>query len=234
MGDRIEFPCNDGHGHGHGHGYLAAPSGGSEHTIGVLVIQEWWGLVDQIVRTCDRFAEAGFTALAPDLYQGTAVPLTEPDEAAKHMMALDMETAATQLGGAVDELLRRTGASSVGVVGFCMGGGLALVLACQRPDAVAAVVPAYGVIPWADARPDYASMAAVVEGHVAELDGSFSPQAADALVAELTGLGKSASFHLYPGVDHAFFNEDRPEVYDADAAARLWERTVAFLRSRLN
>ena len=82
------------------------------------------GAVDQITRTCDRFAEAGFTALAPDLYQGTAVPLTEPDEAAKHMMALEMGEAAKQLSGAVDELRRRTGASSVGVVGFCMGGGL--------------------------------------------------------------------------------------------------------------
>ncbi|HEY5110427.1 MAG TPA: dienelactone hydrolase family protein [Acidimicrobiales bacterium] len=229
MGERIEFPSNGSH----AHGYLAVPSGGSEGTIGVLVIQEWWGLVDQITRTCDRFAEAGFTALAPDLYQGTAVPLTEPDEAAKHMMALEMGEAATHLSGSVDELLRRTGASSVGVVGFCMGGGLALVLACQRPDAVAAVVPAYGVIPWADAQPDYSKLEGVVEGHVAELDGSFSPAAADALVAELAGLGKTASFHLYPGVDHAFFNEDRPEVYDAGAAALLWERTVAFLRSRL-
>ena len=230
MGERIEFPRIDGR----AHGYLAVPSGGSEHSIGVLVIQEWWGLVDQITRTCDRFAEAGFTALAPDLYQGTAVPLSEPDEAAKHMMALEMDTAATQLSSAVDELLRRTGASSVGVVGFCMGGGLALVLACQRPDAVAAVVPAYGVIPWADAQPDYPLLEAVVEGHVAELDGSFSPEMADALVVELTALGKSASFHHYPGVDHAFFNEDRPEVYDAEAATQLWERTLVFLRSRLS
>ena len=229
MGERIEFPSNGSH----AQGYLAVPDRGAEGTVGVLVIQEWWGLVDQITRTCDRFAEAGFTALAPDLYQGTAVPLTEPDEAAKHMMALKMGDAAKHLSGAVDELRRRTGASSVGVVGFCMGGGLALVLACQRPDAVAAVVPAYGVIPWPDAQPDYSAMEAVVEGHVAELDGSFSPAAADALVAELSALGKTASFHLYPGVDHAFFNEDRPEVYDADAAALLWERTVAFLRSRL-
>jgi carboxymethylenebutenolidase len=229
MGEAIEFPSNGSH----AHGYLAAPTGGSEGTIGVLVIQEWWGLVDQIRHTCDRFAAAGFTALAPDLYAGTAVPLTEPDEAAKNMMALEMGAAATQLSGAVDELLRRTGAASVGVVGFCMGGGLALVLACQRPDAVAAVVPAYGVIPWPDARPDYSKLEAVVEGHVAELDGSFSPAAADALVAELTGLGKTASFHLYPGVDHAFFNEDRPEVYDAAAAGLLWDRTVSFLRSRL-
>jgi carboxymethylenebutenolidase len=229
MGERIEFPSNGGH----AHGYLAVPAGGSEGTVGVLVIQEWWGLVDQIRRTCDRFAEAGFTALATDLYHGTAVPLTEPDEAAKQMMALEMGEAAKQLSGSVDELLRRTGASSVGVVGFCMGGGLALVLATQRPDAVAAVVPAYGVIPWPEAQPDYSKLDAVVEGHVAELDGSFSPAAADALVAELTALGKTASFHRYPGVDHAFFNEDRPEVYDADAADRLWDRTVKFLRTQL-
>ncbi len=229
MGELIEFPSNGSH----AHGYLAVPDGGSEGTIGVLVIQEWWGLVDQITRTCDRFAAAGFTALAPDLYRGTAVPLTEPDEAAKHMMALEMGEAATHLSGAVDELLRRTGAASVGVVGFCMGGGLALVLACQRRDAVAAVVPAYGVIPWPDAEPDYSKLEAVVEGHVAELDGSFTPEAADALVSELSALGKTASFHRYPGVDHAFFNEDRPEVYDAASATLLWDRTVSFLRSQL-
>jgi len=229
MGETIEFPSNGSR----AHGYLAVPAGGAEGTIGVLVIQEWWGLVDQIRRTVDRFADAGFTALAPDLYQGAEVPLSEPDEAAKQMMALQLGDAAKQLSGAVDELTRRTGAPSVGVVGFCMGGGLALVLATQRPDAVAAVVPAYGVIPWPDAQPDYSKLEAAVEGHVAELDGSFSPAAADALVAELTGLDKTASFHLYPGVDHAFFNEDRPDVYDADAAALLWDRTVAFLRTRL-
>lgn len=230
MGERIEYP-RDG---GTGQGYLAVPDGGSNGTVGVLVLQEWWGLVDQITRTCDRFAAAGFTALAPDLYHGTAVPLTEPDEAAKHMMALEMGQAATQLSGAVDELLARTGRTSIGVVGFCMGGGLALVLGCQRPDAVAAVVPAYGVIPWPDAQPDYTTMVAAVLGHVAELDGSFTPDAARALEATLRGLGFDADFVVYPGVDHAFFNDDRPEVYDADAAELLWERTCSFLHAQLD
>ena len=230
MGERIEFP-SDG---SPVPGYLAVPDGGSDGTVGVLVLQEWWGLVDQITRTCDRFAAAGFTALAPDLYGGTAVPLTEPDEAAKHMMALEMGRAAGQLGGAVDELRRRTGKESVGVVGFCMGGGLALVLACQRPDAVAAVVPAYGVIPWPDAQPDYPAMRAAVLGHVAELDGSFTPEAARALEARLVALGRDATFVVYPGVDHAFFNEDRPEVYDAASAELLWDRTVTFLHAQLD
>jgi len=229
MGQRVEYP-NDGN---IGFGYLAEPDGGSEGTIGVLVIQEWWGVIDQITRTCDRFAAAGFTALAPDLYGGRAVPLTEPDEAAKEMMALRMPVAAEELSGAVDQLLELTGRDSVGVVGFCMGGGLALVLACQRPDAVAAVVPAYGVIPWPDARPDYSAMSAAVLGHVAELDGSFSPEAARALEDELSALEKRTTFHVYPGVDHAFFNEDRPEAYDRAAAELLWERTVAFLNEQL-
>jgi carboxymethylenebutenolidase len=230
MGEIIEFPSNGSS----GHGYIATPVDGSKSTSGIIVLQEWWGLVDQIKHTCDRFAEAGFTALAPDLYHGTTVPLTEPDEAAKEMMALKMESAAKDLSGAVDELIRRTGRSQVGVIGFCMGGGLALVLATQRPDAVKAVVPAYGVIPWADARPDYSRLDAAVLGHAAELDDSFTPDAARALEAELRVLGKDVEFHHYPGAGHAFFNEDRPEAYDHDSAELLWDRTVAFFRERLN
>jgi len=230
MGKRVEFP-SDGT---TGSGYLAEPEEGAAGSVGVLVLQEWWGVTDQIKRTCDRFAAAGFTALAPDLYKGKAVPLTEPDEAAKEMMALEMAETSKHLSGAVDELLLRTGKASIGVVGFCMGGGLALVLGCLRPDAVAAIVPAYGVIPWPDARPDYSAMRAAVLGHVAELDGSFTPEAARTLESELVGLGRDASFIVYPGVDHAFFNEDRPEVYDAAAAELLWDRTVAFLHAQLD
>ena len=85
----------------------------------------------------DRFAAAGFTALAPDLYHGESS--TEPDGAGKLMMALNLDTAGKDLSGAVDLLISRSGSAKVGVVGFCMGGGLALVVACQRPDAVAAV-----------------------------------------------------------------------------------------------
>ncbi len=149
------------------------------------------------------------------------------------MMALTMESAGRDLSGAVDELVSRTGRPGIGVVGFCMGGGLALVLACQRPDAVRAVVPAYGVIPWPDARPDYGALDAAVLIHAAELDGMFPPDAARALETELVGLGKDASLHIYPGVDHAFFNEDRSDVHDQASADLLWERTVAFLREHL-
>lgn len=229
MGEMIEFPSNGGT----GHGYMATPSTGAGSTSGILVLQEWWGLVDQITRTCDRFAEAGFSALAPDLYHGTKVPLTEPDEAGKQMMALSMDTAAKDLSGAVDELIRRTGRPHVGVIGFCMGGGLALVLATQRPDAVKAVVPAYGLIPWPDARPDYAAMDAVVLGHAAGDDDYFTPEAARQLEAELRGLGKDVEFHIYPGAGHAFFNEDRPEAYHEESAGQLWDRSTEFFRNTL-
>lgn len=226
MGEIIEYPSNGGS----AHGYLAVPAHGGP---GVIVIQEWWGLVDQIKRTCDRFAEAGFTALAPDLYHGTVVPLTEPDEASKQMMALKMGTAAKDLSGAVDELVRRTGSPHIGVIGFCMGGGLALVLATQRPDAIKAVVPAYGLIPWPDARPDYSRLDAAVHIHAAGQDDYFNPDAARALESELRGLGKDVTLHLYPEAGHAFFNEDRPEAHHPQSADLLWNRTIEFFRTTL-
>ena len=227
MGEMIEFPSNGST----AGGYLAVPAGGSGP--GVVVIQEWWGLVDHITDVCDRFAGAGFVALAPDLYHGQKVAPGEPDEAGKAMMAMKMDRAARDMSGAVDEVRRRGGRDKVGVIGFCMGGGLALVLATQRPDAVAAVVPAYGIIPWPDAQPDYGAMSAAVLGHYAEKDDYFTPEAAQALAEQLRGVGKSVEIHVYPGADHAFFNDTRPEVYDADAANLLWDRTVAFFREQL-
>jgi len=227
MGAIITFPSNGSE----GQGYLAVPPSGEGP--GVVVIQEWWGLVPHIEDVCDRFGAAGFVALAPDLYHGTKVKVSEPDEAGKEMMALQLDRAGKDMSGAVDEAKKRSGGAKVGVVGFCMGGGLALVLATQRPDAVKACVPFYGVIPWPDAQPDYTPMRAAVLAHIAELDGFFGPDAADALEAHLKGLGKDVEFHHYAGADHAFFNDTRPEVYDTAASALAWERTIAFLHDRL-
>lgn len=227
MGEHIEFPSNGAT----GGGYLTTPATGDGP--GVVVIQEWWGLVPHIEQVCDRLAAEGFVALAPDLYHGKTVPPTEPDEAGKEMMALQLDRAGRDLSGAVDELRRRSGRDQVAVVGFCMGGGLALVLACQRPDAVAACVPFYGVIPWPDAQPDYAQLQAAVLGHFAENDGFFTPDAARALERQLRDLGKDVDFHVYEGAEHAFFNDTRPEVYDETAAATAWDRTLAFLRAHL-
>ncbi|HWI04507.1 MAG TPA: dienelactone hydrolase family protein [Acidimicrobiales bacterium] len=228
MGRMVEFPSNGAT----GGGYLAPASEGAG--LGVIVVQEWWGLVDHIVDVCDRFAAEGFTALAPDLYHGKTVPNREPDEAAKAAMALDVERAARDLSGAADflqahEAVRGRG---VGVVGFGTGGGLALWLATLRPDAVRAAVPFYGIAP-EGAEPEWSALAAPVEGHYAEHDGTASPEAVTAFESRLTEAGTDVRIFTYPGTGHAFFNDTRPEVYDEDAARQAWVRTLEFLRSKL-
>lgn len=227
MGEIVEFPSNGTS----GQGYLAVPASGSGP--GVVVIQEWWGLVDHIKDVCDRFAAEGFTALAPDLYRGEAT--TEPDEAGKLMMTLNIEQAAKDMSGAVDEVARRSGNpdGGVAVIGFCMGGGLALMLGAQRGDKVRAVAPFYGLIPWQGAQPDYTQMTAAVQGHYAEKDDYFNPAAVAALEKELLDAAVEVEMFVYSGADHAFFNDERPEVYDAAAAAKAWGRVLEFFRSNV-
>jgi len=229
MGDMVEFPA-DGH---PGTGYLAPAVGGAG--LGILVIQEWWGLEDHITDVCDRLAAEGCTALAPDLFHGHTVPHDEPDQAAMASKALDVGRAAQELSGAVDFLIAHpeVRGQTVGVVGFCIGGGLALWLATLRPDRVAAVVPFYGLIPWAAAQPDYSRLEAAVEGHYAEADDLAGPPAVEKLEATLTDLGKDVRTFLYPGTHHAFFNDTRPDVYDGEAARQAWVRTLEFLRAKL-
>jgi len=209
-------------------GYLAEPVSG--RGPGVVVIQEWWGLVPHIKHVADRFAAAGFLALAPDLYHGKET--RSPDEAGKLMMALSIAGAERDLAGAVAYLnaspANATG--TVGTVGFCMGGALSLYAATKNP-AVRACVVFYGGHP--HVHPDLPALTAPVLGHYAENDGFVTPAAVHQLDAELTRLGKEHEFHIYSGTDHAFFNDVRPEVYDARAAAAAWERTVEFFRRHL-
>lgn len=226
MGNSVTFPSNGDEASGY---YSPAPGGGP----GVLVIQEWWGLVPHIRDVCDRFAAAGFSALAPDLYRGETT--TEPDEAGKLMMALNLGRAAKDTSGALDWLLAQPGVTSgrAGVIGFCMGGGLAFMVACQRPDAVGALAPYYGLVPWPDGAPDYAALSCPVRGHYAGNDGFFGPDAVAGLQATLDDLGKDAVLTVHPGVDHAFFNDTRPDVYDAEVAGECWADTTAFFASAL-
>ena len=227
MGETVEFPSN-------GHtatGYLATPSSG--RGPGVVVIQEWWGLVPHITDLCDRFAAEGFVALAPDLYHGRATK--EPDEAGKLLMELDLPRAARDMLGAGRWLAEsdRTAGDRVGIVGFCMGGALALY-AATLSDVFAAVVPFYpymGVT--AAAKPDVAKIKGAVLGHFAEKDEAYTPEQVAALEAELHAAGVDVEFFWYPGADHAFFNDTRPEVFDADASRLAWERTRAFFRTHL-
>lgn len=225
MGEIVEFASNGGT----GRGYLATPEEGGG--LPLVVIQEWWGLVPHIQDLCDRFAADGFVALAPDLYRGEST--TEPDEAGKLMMALNLEQAAKDMSGAVTKVQEVSGREAIGVTGFCMGGGLALVLACQRPDAVKACVPFYGLIPWEALQPDWSKLDAAVQGHYAEKDAFFGPDAVKGLQDQLRAVGVEADLYIHPGVDHAFMNDTRPEAYDAQEAERAWRDAVTFLKAEL-
>jgi carboxymethylenebutenolidase len=224
MGSIVEFPSNGTN----GSGYFAPAETGSGP--GIIVIQEWWGLVPHIRDVVDRFAAEGFSALAPDLYRGETT--TEPDEAGKLMMALNLEQAARDMRGAIGFLRDHTSVASerVGVTGFCMGGGLALVLAATEPGDIAACVPFYGLIPWEHAEPDWSALECPVLGHYAERDAFFGPDKVGELQSKLDELGKDARLTVHPGVDHAFFNDDRPEVYDAATATEAWRSTIEFFR----
>lgn len=210
-------------------GYLAEPASG--HGPGVLVIQEWWGLVDAIRDVCDRLARAGFVALAPDLYHGERT--TDPGVAGRLMMDLDLPRAARDLEGAVEALLGRSSVTHprVGCVGFCMGGQLALYAATRSPR-IGAVVDFYGIHPRVEL--DLARLEAAVLGIFAERDAFVPPEAARRLEAELRSAGKRVRVRIHPGVDHAFMNDHRPDVFDAAAAAKAWDETIAFLRAELS
>lgn len=223
MGQIVEFPSNGTH----GIGYLAAPASGSGP--GVVVIQEWWGLNDHIRAIAERFAAAGFVALAPDLYRGEVA--LAPDEARRLAMNLDMQRAAKDMSGAVDFVADRSNHPvRVGVVGFCMGGGLALALAALRPDKVGAVAPFYGLP--RDPSLDWNGLSASVQGHYGELDSGVPLDDVRAFMAKLEALGKSTEVHVYGGAGHAFFN-DQGKNFKPDAAKLAWDRTLEFLRSKL-
>ena len=148
-------------------------------------------------------------------------------------MSLNLEQAGKDLSGAVDYVAAHATGDGVGVIGFCMGGGLALLLGTQRPDQVKAVVPFYGLIVWPATDPDWSQMAAAVQGHYAEHDDSAGPAAIEKLDKVLGDRGAEVELYLYPGTQHAFFNDTRPEVYDAEASALAWQRTLEFLRRTL-
>ncbi|HEX6284324.1 MAG TPA: dienelactone hydrolase family protein [Pyrinomonadaceae bacterium] len=228
MGELVEFTANGGT----DSGYLAIPRAGRgfKQGPGVIVIQEWWGLVDHIKDVCERFANEGFVALAPDLYHGQTTK--SPDEAGKLMMALRIDEAEKDLSGAIKYLLDHdaTTGDKVGVVGFCMGGALSLYAATKNAN-VGACVVFYGIHP--NVKPDLPNLQAPVLGNYAENDQFVTPAIAHQLEQQLKGLGKQVDFKIYPGTDHAFFNDTRPEVYNAQAATDAWQRTLDFFRQHL-
>jgi carboxymethylenebutenolidase len=209
-------------------GYLSLPASG--HGPGVVVIQEWWGLVPHIRDVCDRMAREGFVALAPDLYRGESTD--DPDVASRLMMDLEIPRAARDLDAAVATLLNHDAVdgAKVGAIGFCMGGQLALFAATRNPR-IGAVGDFYGIHP--KVKLDLSGLEAAVLGIFAERDAFVTPEVVDKLGADLKAAGKRVHFNIYPGVDHAFFNETRPDAYDAVAATRAWSELLAFLRAEL-
>lgn len=218
----VSFPANGGT----ARGYLAEPASPGP---GVLVIQEWWGLVGHIREVADRFAAAGFTALAPDLFHGEQT--TSPDEAGKLLMALEVERAEHDLRGAAGYLASLTGGTSVGVVGFCMGGQLAL-FAASKSARIGACVDFYGIHP--KVQPDYEAIRCPVLGLFAENDDFVPAEAVTELEETLTAAGVETDFHTYPGTGHAFFNDRRPEAYHEEAADDAWKRVLEFLGANLD
>lgn len=223
-GKMVEFPVNGQN----GSGYLAIPSSGSGP--GVIVIQEWWGLVEHIKSVADRFAEAGFVALAPDLYHGETT--TSPDDAGKLMMAIQMDQVEKDLRGAIDYVLGREESTGdkVGTVGFCMGGQLSLFAACANSK-VGACVNFYGIHPMV--QPDLASLQAPVLGFFAEKDENVSPAVAKKLEDDLGAAGKQADITVIAGVDHGFFNDSRADVYHEAHAKESWEKMLQFYGDNL-
>jgi carboxymethylenebutenolidase len=226
MGDMVSFPSAGGT----SEGYLALPDGGGP---GLIVVQEWWGLVGHVKDVTERFAAAGFVALAPDFFHGAKTD--EPDEAMQLMMGLAMDQAAKDVAGAAAYLsgLDAVTSPAIGVVGFCMGGSLALWSATVAEN-IQAAVGYYPAVPWERMDPkwsNYTGKYALI--HASEEDGTSQAPGIRAAVTAIEEAGGDVEVHDYPGTRHAFFNDDRPEVYDAVSSEAAFERTVAFLHERL-
>lgn len=222
MGELVSFVSNGSE----VNGYLA----GSDSTKpGVIVIQEWWGLNDNIKAIAERFAVEGFVALAPDLYHGEVT--TAPDEARRLAMNLEMPQVAQDMSGAVDYLLTKSAGASLGVVGFCLGGGLALTLAAQRPDVITAAVPFYG-LPRQLEELNWSALTAKIQGHYGALDQGVSAERVKDFEQRLLKLNKDVDISIYENANHAFFNEES-KAYHPETAQLAWTKSIAFLKANL-
>lgn len=210
----------------HGRAYRAAPP--RDEGPGVLMLHAWWGLNATFQAMCDRLAEAGFLAIAPDLYRGVVV---DTEAAAEQEADRDEAERAASVAAALDRLRGEPGVrpGSLGVVGFSMGAYFALNVAATDPSVVAAVL-CYGTGP----DRDWTASPAAFQGHYAELDPFEPLDGVYALERALRRDGRRAEFHLYPGTRHWFMEPDRSDAYDEEAAELAWGRTIAFLRERVD
>lgn len=229
MGQTVSYNRPDGKSV---NGYLAEPKAG-KNAPGVVVIQEWWGLNDQIRGVADKLAAAGYRALVPDLYRGKSA--LEAKEAEHLMNGLNFADAAGQdVRGAIQHL-KSTGSKKAGVTGFCMGGALTLLAAVNAPEADAAVAW-YGFPPLEYI--DASKINAPLMGHWATQDEFFPIGKVDELEKKLRAANVKFEFHRYDA-KHAFANETAdskglpPLKHDPKAAEQAWKRTLDFFSKNL-
>jgi len=217
MGQDITFATPDG---GQAGGYIATSG---DDAPGIVLIQEWWGLIGQIKGMCDKLSGEGYNVLAPDLYGGTAIEYHDLEGAEREMTSLDFL-------GATDQLVRGAalhlgkGGAKVGLTGYCLGGAVTILGAVRVPE-IAAAVCFYGIPPVEAADPKDISIP--FQGHFANTDDWCNPAAVDALEAALAESGCDYEIFRYDG-QHAFMNHERPDVYDAAVAEQAWARSLAF------
>jgi carboxymethylenebutenolidase len=226
MGEMIAWAS----GEGEARGYLTVPDGlGRGEAPGILVLHAWWGLTPFFQRVCDRLSALGYVALGADLHGGETAA-TEA-EAGRLLKAVPGPRRAAWVEAAAATLRAHplVGSRPLAVIGFSMGGAWALHLSAVRPDDIAAVVLFYGS---GDDEDVTASDAAYL-GHFAVADPWEPLDAVRHRERWLRAAGREVRFHLYPDAGHWFFEDDRPDAFDAHAAAQARERTVAFLAGRL-
>lgn len=208
-----------------GTGYLTVPDSGTGP--GILVLHAWWGLTPFFKTVCDRLAAAGFVALAPDLLGGQVADTVE--QAERQLAEADADQIAHVTASGLHHLrqLSITPAGPMGVLGFSMGASMALWLSAREPEGVAATAVFYGT-----QDIDFAGSRSAYLGHFAETDPWVEEDQLVLLEADLHLLDLNPTIHRYPGTQHWFFEEDRPE-HHPEASALAWERTLEFFRERL-
>jgi len=211
-------------------GYLSRPAGAEGPVPGLIVIHEWWGLNDNIRAMTDRLAGEGYIALAVDLYGGQMA--ADPDGAQSLMQAAmqNVPAAEENLRQAVTYLKEEAGATRVGTIGWCFGGGWSLNTALLLPDQVEATVIYYGRV--TDDRAGLATLQMPILGLFGGEDQGIPVDSVKVFEEALDSLGKNAEIHIYEGADHAFANPSGMN-YQPDAAADAWQKTVAFLAEHL-
>ncbi|MCG3778077.1 MAG: Carboxymethylenebutenolidase [Nitrospira sp.] len=212
--------------------YVGAPQT-KERRPAIIVIQEWWGLTDHIKDVARRYAAEGYVAIAPDLYSRLGHALTtDPGEAGKLMGTLEQEDGLKDLNATVAYLKSapEVDATKIGVTGFCMGGGYALMLACVNKD-IKAAVPFYGQVPNPDTP--LQQLSAPVLYFYGEDDGWIRKIDVQRLAAGFKKYDKSGEIKTYPGAPHAFFRDTDTTVYRPEAAKDAWVRATAFFNQHL-